>query len=163
MKNKYLLLTLFLSCFAFCQNIELITKFDKGDQNTPEFLAQNLIPEYKLVKTSKTDSIYGDEIYYYYLPKTTSDEKVKQYLQNNINSNEVTLSYMVYGVSHKFSKARGKCSVILPFWIKEIKPDTKITEGHRDSFIYENSEKKIKYYLTATETDYINCSFSKIN
>lgn len=162
MRNRFLLLTIFLSGFAFGQNVELIQKFDKGDENTPVFFARNLIPEYKLVKTRKIDSTYGDEIYYTYLPKSTSDEKIKEFLQNNLDNEAIIIAYRAYGSSRSFRSVQGKCNKIMPFWIKEIKPDTKIVAGQRDGFIYKNEEKNIKYYLTATETDYINCSFSRI-
>ncbi|MCU7615647.1 hypothetical protein NZ698_00435 [Chryseobacterium sp. PBS4-4] len=160
MKNIFLLLL--FSGFALGQNVELIQKFDNGDENTPTFFATKIIPEYKLIKTKKIDSVYGDQIYFIYLPKKTSDENITLYLQNNLDSEAVTLSYRAYGSTLKFNSIKAKCSIILPFWITEIKPDTKIVEGQRNSFIYDNPEIKVKYYLTTTETDYKNCSVSKI-
>lgn len=159
--KKTLLLLLF-SFFAFGQNVELIQKINKGNE-APLLLAKNLVPEYKLIKTSKIDSRSGNEFSYTYLPNTTSDEKINEYKAGGVNSDAVTLTYTGSADNYSFRSVKGKCSVLLPFWIKEIKPDTKINERQRDSFIYENTEHKIKYYFTATEIGYKNCHFSRIN
>lgn len=156
------ILFLLFSGLVFGQNIELLQNIQKGDENTPAFLAEKVLPEYKLVHTYKLDSLYGDEITYVYLPSSTPEEKVLEYNQGGYDFNAVTLSYMVNGKFFTFVSAKGKCEKLLPFWKKEIQPNTIIVEGHRDNFSYKNPSENIDYYLTASDTKYSTCNFTNM-
>lgn len=157
------LLFLLLSCFAFGQNIELLKSLQKGDENTPSLLAEKMLPAYKFVHTYTLDTREGDEVYFIYLPKNTTDEEVNEYKSGGGNGNELILSYLKRGPFYTFSIADGKCEVLIPFWKREIQPNVKVEKDFIDGYMYESPENKIKYRISPNDYTFDKCILNNKN
>ena len=163
---KNFLFFLLLSGFAFGQNVELLRKLQNGDNATPGFLAEQLIPSYKLIKTKTFDNIYGDETYFTYLPKETSEKDIADYLENRTNGNAITISYVGSGNHYTLIDITGKCELIFDFWKKQIQPNIQVKNSVDVSqdFHFVDAENNIDYYF-----NYIklmkgsSCHFNNMN
>jgi|GEM_PF-5795235 len=160
---KKLLLLLLLSGFAFGQNIPMLQKMQNSDKDLIKYVSNILIPNYKAVKGSKFETLDGMMYEYYYLPNDTSAEKIEEFKNNGMNDDAVNLSFIVNGDNYTFVKVAGKCSILMPFWRKEIQSDLQIKKGVREDFNFNYADGAIRYLLHSSDVNYYYCYIDNLN
>jgi hypothetical protein len=138
---KKLLFFLLLSCLTFGQNVELLQKLQSGNETSPIFLAEKLLPGYKLLDTSSK----GLNHFFYYLPNDAQDDEINQWRLGNSNKRSITLKYKVVNSVYTFSEVEGFFDPLISFWKKEIQPAPQETIYH--TYIYKDIEKKLWFTL----------------
>ncbi|WP_312394718.1 hypothetical protein [Chryseobacterium sp.] len=137
---KKALLFLFVSSLSFAQDYAFIDKIQSSDETLPAYLAEKFIPGYKFVKNNYP----LPTVYYLYLPNSTPESKVQEYIKGGYNPNEIRLNYNVEDGYYTFESMFGDCDLVWKVWTKYIQPEPKERKP-REGYTFTNKEKRIIY------------------
>lgn len=153
MKKTFLFLL--FSAFSFGQNIEFIHQLQNGDETLPNFVAEKLVPGYKLVQTYA----FEPTNYYVYLPGDTTKKDIEEFQKTGEDHyKKITISYKNSGKMNRLASIKGDCDLLFEIWKKEIQPLKEKRENYKKYYYY-NDKENIDYYFTGSSP----CSINNMN
>lgn len=162
MKNRFLLLTLLLSGFAFSQNIDELKKLNGSDSLFTKKFVADLLPNHQLI--SKEEK-FG-KLSFVLIPNDASENDKSEYDRGNHCKKCVFVEFMklskdgnsdlnIKGIDYYvFQQATGNFLSMFPYWQKFVEPNAtnKKTFAKHPLYTYRNLDNKLNLVFRRTDS-----------